>query len=222
MPARTELARVDLRGRTPSAAELRAALPRGGVDVDAVVPTGAPDRRRGRRRAAPRRPWSTASRSTACAPRPVRVPRAELASALDRARRRRARRPRGRDRAGPRGARRPAAHRHHHDARARRDGHRALGAGRAGRALRAGRQRGLPVQRRDERRARADRGRRLAGRSRARRRPQFGGLPHPTILAAARAARRRRGVGGRRRARPSRCWPTAAPTPTAPNSRRST
>ncbi|WP_068272421.1 histidinol dehydrogenase [Aldersonia kunmingensis] len=37
MPA-TELARIDLRGRTPSAAELRAALPRGGVDVDSVLP----------------------------------------------------------------------------------------------------------------------------------------------------------------------------------------
>lgn len=37
MPARTELARVDLRGRTPSVAELRSALPRGGVDVDAVL-----------------------------------------------------------------------------------------------------------------------------------------------------------------------------------------
>jgi histidinol dehydrogenase len=31
------LARTDLRGRTPSTAELRAALPRGGVDVDAVL-----------------------------------------------------------------------------------------------------------------------------------------------------------------------------------------
>lgn len=37
MPA-TELARIDLRGCTPSAAELRAALPRGGVDVDSVLP----------------------------------------------------------------------------------------------------------------------------------------------------------------------------------------
>ncbi|MDI6629305.1 MAG: histidinol dehydrogenase [Rhodococcus sp. (in: high G+C Gram-positive bacteria)] len=37
MPARIELARVDLRGRTPSTAELRGALPRGGVDVDSVL-----------------------------------------------------------------------------------------------------------------------------------------------------------------------------------------
>ncbi|MET4049257.1 MULTISPECIES: histidinol dehydrogenase [unclassified Rhodococcus (in: high G+C Gram-positive bacteria)] len=37
MSARIELARVDLRGRTPSTAELRGALPRGGVDVDAVL-----------------------------------------------------------------------------------------------------------------------------------------------------------------------------------------
>ncbi|MFI5781443.1 histidinol dehydrogenase [Nocardia sp. NPDC051570] len=37
MTSRTELARVDLRGRTPTAAELRVALPRGGVDVDSVL-----------------------------------------------------------------------------------------------------------------------------------------------------------------------------------------
>ncbi len=34
--------RIDLRGRTMSAAQLRTALPRGGVDVDAVVPTVRP------------------------------------------------------------------------------------------------------------------------------------------------------------------------------------
>jgi histidinol dehydrogenase len=36
------IARIDLRGREMSAAQLRAALPRGGVDVDAVVPTVRP------------------------------------------------------------------------------------------------------------------------------------------------------------------------------------
>ena len=36
------LSRIDLRGRSLSAAQLRAALPRGGVDVDAVVPTVRP------------------------------------------------------------------------------------------------------------------------------------------------------------------------------------
>lgn len=36
------LSRIDLRGRAMSAAQLRAALPRGGVDVDAVVPTVRP------------------------------------------------------------------------------------------------------------------------------------------------------------------------------------
>jgi len=34
--------RIDLRGRTLTAAQLRAALPRGGVDVDAVVPKVRP------------------------------------------------------------------------------------------------------------------------------------------------------------------------------------
>ncbi|MDG3013519.1 histidinol dehydrogenase [Speluncibacter jeojiensis] len=37
MPARTTLARIDLRAGTPTRAELRSALPRGGVDVDAVL-----------------------------------------------------------------------------------------------------------------------------------------------------------------------------------------
>ncbi len=36
------LSRIDLRGRALTAAQLRAALPRGGVDVDAVVPTVRP------------------------------------------------------------------------------------------------------------------------------------------------------------------------------------
>lgn len=36
------LRRIDLRGTALSAAKLRAALPRGGVDVDAVVPTVRP------------------------------------------------------------------------------------------------------------------------------------------------------------------------------------
>ena len=34
--------RIDLRGRTLSTAELRTALPRGGVDVDAIVPKVRP------------------------------------------------------------------------------------------------------------------------------------------------------------------------------------
>ena len=36
------MSRIDLRGRTLTAAQLRTALPRGGVDVDAVVPTVRP------------------------------------------------------------------------------------------------------------------------------------------------------------------------------------
>ena len=36
------LARIDLRGKTPTASELRHALPRGGTDVDSVIPTVAP------------------------------------------------------------------------------------------------------------------------------------------------------------------------------------
>jgi histidinol dehydrogenase len=39
---RFAMPRIDLRGRTMSAAQLRTALPRGGMDVDAVVPTVRP------------------------------------------------------------------------------------------------------------------------------------------------------------------------------------
>ena len=46
MNTAVKLARIDLRGQQLSAAQLRAVLPRGGVDVDAVVPAadlaGAP------------------------------------------------------------------------------------------------------------------------------------------------------------------------------------
>ena len=38
----TVMARIDLRGADLSAAQLRAALPRGGVDVDAALPTVRP------------------------------------------------------------------------------------------------------------------------------------------------------------------------------------
>jgi histidinol dehydrogenase len=42
MTTEPTMSRIDLRGRTMTAAQLRSALPRGGVDVDAVVPTVRP------------------------------------------------------------------------------------------------------------------------------------------------------------------------------------
>ena len=36
------LQRIDLRGTTPTTAQLRRALPRGGTDIDAVLPTVSP------------------------------------------------------------------------------------------------------------------------------------------------------------------------------------
>ncbi|GAA4399791.1 histidinol dehydrogenase [Tsukamurella soli] len=42
MSDQLQLSRIDLRGRRPSLTELRAALPRGGVDVDAVLPAVRP------------------------------------------------------------------------------------------------------------------------------------------------------------------------------------
>ncbi|WP_137873390.1 histidinol dehydrogenase [Rhodococcus sp. Q] len=81
MSARTELARVDLRGRTPSVAELRSALPRGGVDVDAVLhqvrPVVEAIRDRGAEAA-----LEYGETFDGVRPAAVRVPRAELTRAL--------------------------------------------------------------------------------------------------------------------------------------------
>ncbi|APE34151.1 histidinol dehydrogenase [Nocardia mangyaensis] len=82
MTTRIELARVDLRGRTPSAAELRTALPRGGVDVDSVLhhvrPVVEDIRDRGAEAA-----LDYSEKFDGVRPAAVRVPRAELAKALD-------------------------------------------------------------------------------------------------------------------------------------------
>ncbi|RMI29802.1 histidinol dehydrogenase [Nocardia stercoris] len=81
MSARIELARVDLRGRTPTTAELRAALPRGGVDVDSVLPHVRPVveaiRDRGVEAA-----LEFCAKFDGVVPASVRVPAAELDAAL--------------------------------------------------------------------------------------------------------------------------------------------
>lgn len=81
MNSRIELARVDLRGRTPSIAELRAALPRGGVDVDSVLhqvrPVVEAIRDRGVAAA-----LEYSEKFDGVTPAAVRVPAAELVSAL--------------------------------------------------------------------------------------------------------------------------------------------
>ncbi|RVW00420.1 histidinol dehydrogenase [Rhodococcus spongiicola] len=75
------LARTDLRGRTPSTAELRAALPRGGVDVDAVLhqvrPVVEDIRDRGAEAA-----LEYGEKFDGVRPDRVRVPQAELDRAL--------------------------------------------------------------------------------------------------------------------------------------------
>lgn len=81
MPA-TELARTDLRGRTPSTAELRAALPRGGVDVDSVLHTVRPVVEAVRDRGA-EAALEFGEKFDGVRPATVRVPRAELTRALD-------------------------------------------------------------------------------------------------------------------------------------------
>ncbi|SDD95627.1 histidinol dehydrogenase [Rhodococcus tukisamuensis] len=81
MPARTELARVDLRGRTPTTAELRAALPRGGVDVDAVLHQVRPMVEAVRDRGA-EAALEFGEKFDGVRPDTVRVPAAELARAL--------------------------------------------------------------------------------------------------------------------------------------------
>ncbi|RJO69200.1 histidinol dehydrogenase [Nocardia panacis] len=77
-----ELARVDLRGRTPAIAELRSALPRGGVDVDSVLhhvrPVVEAIRDRGVEAA-----LEYGERFDGVLPAAVRVPAAELEKALD-------------------------------------------------------------------------------------------------------------------------------------------
>lgn len=82
MTPRIELARVDLRGRTPSAAELRTALPRGGVDVDSVLhhvrPVVEDIRDRGAEAA-----LDYSEKFDGVRPAAVRVPVGELAKALD-------------------------------------------------------------------------------------------------------------------------------------------
>ncbi|MEU1210524.1 histidinol dehydrogenase [Nocardia sp. NPDC005825] len=81
MTSRIELARVDLRGRTPTAAELRAALPRGGVDVDSVLhhvrPVVEAIRDRGVEAA-----LEFSAKFDGVTPASVRVPAAELDKAL--------------------------------------------------------------------------------------------------------------------------------------------
>ena len=82
MTTRIELARVDLRGRTPTAAELRAALPRGGVDVDSVLHHARPVveaiRDRGVEAA-----QEFSVQFDGVAPAAVRVPAAEFDNALE-------------------------------------------------------------------------------------------------------------------------------------------
>jgi histidinol dehydrogenase len=75
------LARTDLRGRTPSTAELRAALPRGGVDVDAVLHQVRPvvDAVRERGAAAA---LDFSEQFDGVRPAQIRVPQAELDRAL--------------------------------------------------------------------------------------------------------------------------------------------
>ena len=75
------LARTDLRGRTPSTAELRAALPRGGVDVDAVLHQVRPMVEAVRDRGA-EAALEFGEKFDGVRPSSVRVPAAELERAL--------------------------------------------------------------------------------------------------------------------------------------------
>ncbi|MEN0133907.1 MAG: histidinol dehydrogenase [Rhodococcus sp. (in: high G+C Gram-positive bacteria)] len=75
------LARTDLRGRTPSTAELRAALPRGGVDVDAVLHQVRPVVEAVRERGADAA-LEFSEKFDGVRPAQVRVPQAELDRAL--------------------------------------------------------------------------------------------------------------------------------------------
>lgn len=76
------LARTDLRGRTPTTAELRGALPRGGVDVDAVLHQVRPVVEDVRDRGAVAA-LDYSEKFDGVRPDRVRVPRVELDRALD-------------------------------------------------------------------------------------------------------------------------------------------
>lgn len=82
MTSRIELARVDLRGRTPTTAQLRTALPRGGVDVDSVLHQVRPVVEAVRDRGAAAA-LEFGAKFDGVTPDAVRVPAQRLAAALD-------------------------------------------------------------------------------------------------------------------------------------------
>jgi histidinol dehydrogenase len=82
MTSRIELARVDLRGRTPTTAQLRTALPRGGVDVDSVLHQVRPVVEAVRDRGAAAA-LEFGAKFDGVTPGSVRVPAQRLAAALD-------------------------------------------------------------------------------------------------------------------------------------------
>ena len=77
------MSRIDLRGRVLTAAQLRSALPRGGVDVDAMVPAVRPIVDDVALRGADAA-LEYGEKFDGVRPVTVRVPRAELRSALAR------------------------------------------------------------------------------------------------------------------------------------------
>lgn len=83
IPFSPPISRIDLRGRAMTAAQLRAALPRGGVDVDAVVPTVRPIVADIAERGAPAA-LEYGAKFDGVRPATVRVPQAELDAALNR------------------------------------------------------------------------------------------------------------------------------------------
>jgi histidinol dehydrogenase len=83
IPISPPISRIDLRGRAMTAAQLRAALPRGGVDVDAVVPTVRPIVADIAERGAPAA-LEYGAKFDGVRPATVRVPQAELDAALNR------------------------------------------------------------------------------------------------------------------------------------------
>ncbi|WP_459612142.1 histidinol dehydrogenase [Corynebacterium urogenitale] len=76
------LARIDLRGQTPTASELRHALPRGGTDVDSVIPTVAPVVQAIRERGAAAA-LEYGEKFDSVVPASVRVPEEKFAEALE-------------------------------------------------------------------------------------------------------------------------------------------
>ena len=194
--------RIDLRGQALDLATCAPCCPRAEFDVEAALAAVRPIVERVRI-AAPAALRELGLEFDGVRPDRLRVPAERPRGGARRTGPGRAVGAGGVDPPGPAGAPRPAPARHDDPGRPRRQRHRALGAGRAGRAVRARRPGRLSDQRGDERRAGPGGRRRVDGcrvAAATGQRTSSAGCRNPTDPRRLRAARRGRGLRRRRRA----------------------